>query len=105
MSDKVTSADVKVWLPKSKAGNLAALSIVVRKWDIGELKNFRIFTAAYGIAYAVETCRVSGVIVHALKNMSYARFATLVAKVANECSVIGDVPRWLIRNVKTGEQG
>lgn len=102
---KATSANVKVWLPKSKAGNLYALSFVVHSWDTNALKDARIYTAAAGIGYAVNTSRVSGLVAGALKGMSCARFATLVAKVANECSTIGEIPRWLINNVKTEEQG
>lgn len=100
MSSKVTSADVKAWLPKSKAGNLYALSFVVQAWDTNALKDARIYTAAYGIGYAVNTSRVSGLVAEALKGMSRARFAALVTRVANECSTIGEVPRWLIANIK-----
>lgn len=100
---KVTAADVKAWLPKSKASNLYALSFIVHSWDTNALKDARIYTAAAGIGYAVNTSRVPGLVAEALKSMSYARFATLVAKVANECSTIGEVPRWLIQNVKTEE--
>lgn len=105
MSDKVTSVDVKAWLPKSKAGNLYALGSVVHAWDTDALRDARIYTAAMGIGYAVNTSRVSGLVAESIKGMSRARFAALVARVANECSTIGEVPRWLINNVKTGEQG
>lgn len=104
MSDKVTSADVKAWLPK-RGGNLNALSFIVYAWDTDALKNARIYTAAMGIGYAVNTSRVSGLVAETIKGMSRARFAALVARVANECSTIGEAPRWLINNVKTGEQG
>lgn len=53
-------------------------------------------TAAYGIAWAVETGRLPGAVELRLRALSYIQTAALVIDCAGACPTIGDVPAWLI---------
>lgn len=90
---KLTSKEIKVWIPKTKFFEVR-MDCIVRAADRRDLPHAA-YTAAYGIAWAIETSRVSAQVAQAIKSLGDAKLATLVARVGNECATINDVPRWL----------
>jgi hypothetical protein len=56
---------------------------------------FCVRTAVQGIAWARQTGRLSSKAAAALAGLRGSKLAALVAAVANECTVMGEVPRYL----------
>lgn len=53
--------------------------------------------AAYGIAYALQTCRLSGTLDRRIRHMTPSELCTLVAHIALTCPTPADVPAEIIR--------
>lgn len=54
-------------------------------------------TAVQGIAYAINTGRVSGTVAQAIRDLSDWDVCALIAETALACTVIGEVPQYLIK--------
>lgn len=54
------------------------------------------YNAAYGVAWAIQTGRLSGTIVAEIESLSAYQFCGLIGEVADKCRVQNDVPRYLI---------
>lgn len=57
------------------------------------------YAAAYGIAYAIQTCRVSAILAEKIEGFGVDALAELIDRIVSEKLTIGDVPRWLNANV------
>lgn len=97
-TQKLTSKQVKVFIPSKTKFFETRIDAILRAANRGDLPHAA-YTASYGIAWAMETCRVSGLIAQTIKGLSDAKLATLVARIGNECPTINDVPRWLNQKV------
>ncbi len=56
--------------------------------------------AAYGIAWSVKTGRINGTSHVALKNMPVRKLVQLVYDVNEHCAHMGEVPAYLMTNMK-----
>jgi len=54
------------------------------------------YHAAYGIAWAVQTGRVGGVVEKALRDLTWKKLAALLGRLATECEAMDRVPATLI---------
>jgi hypothetical protein len=70
------------------------LEAVMRRAGYGDL-DVRLDAAAYGLAWAVETGRVSGTVALQIRDLSPYQYAKLLGEVAAECAVVRGVPRFL----------
>ncbi len=97
-TQKLTSKQVKVFIPTKTKYFETRIDAILRAANRGDLPHAA-SVASYGIAWAIETCRVSGQVAKTVQGLSDAKLATLVARIGNECPTIGDVPRWLNRTI------
>lgn len=63
----------------------------------GELSD-DVYQAVMGIAWALSTGRLDGILHIAIRDMSGSLAVALIAAVATNCQTQGEVPRWLIAN-------
>lgn len=56
---------------------------------------YPVYTAAYGLAWTLQTGRVAGGVDRGIKALDARKLAELLATLAVECPTIGDVPRWI----------
>lgn len=56
-------------------------------------------TAAYGLRWSLTTGRIYGQLAMKIeRNLNARQVCSLVAQIAQECKVSGDVPTWLLAN-------
>ena len=86
---------------RARMTGMAALDAVCRHAETGEYGqplSCRLFSAAYGIAHALQTGRVYPQLALAIEALDCRMMTALVATVASACEVSGQVSAWLLAN-------
>lgn len=102
MSDEMTAKELAAWirkrigmtgprkkLPLGAYGTVAVLCT-------GDDWPYSVMVAMYGIQDARRSGRLPGVVMGKLDALTNWRWCSLIADVATECKVSGEVPRYLI---------
>jgi hypothetical protein len=92
-----TSLGIKPRTKLAATGQFGVLDLCCLRAQQGELP-YAVYTAAYGIAWVMQTGRQDGRMFITLRDMKARTMAELVAAVAMDCETINDVPGWLIAN-------
>lgn len=67
--------------------------------EAGRSLPYGYYAAAYGIAYAIQTSRVSAIVASAFEKMTDDLLSETMAEIVKAKLNIGDVPRWMATKI------